>query len=158
VCEIYIDMLRSLRPSGHTARRMIQSPTRDLPGSRLFMQLHKMFTDLRPLCIQGYSFKVVTDLVGADIAPTLQLSSRNERLDLLAKLKSHAEAGEGIEKDADEDGLPHRKGVAIHRRAGTLASMSGADALYHEFPTVRGGAGKPKGANIRKLVSKRRAA
>ena len=102
--------------------------------------------------LQGYSFKVVTNLVGPDVAPSLQLSQRNDRLNLLAKLKSHAEAAEGIEKDADDDGLPKKAAVAISRKTGTLAALSGADAEYREFATGAGAA-KLKGPSIRKLVN-----
>jgi hypothetical protein len=198
--------------------------------------------------VQGYSFKVVSNLVGAAERAQLQLSSRKERLDLLAKLKSHAEAAEGVEKDADADGLPAKAPmhvrncrprallsplllrtatrartaclrrcpgrraracrarccrraaealpgasglllalgccalrqffprrlcaaykhpvcvisrpaarVQVHRKVGTLAALSGADATYREFSTgAAAAAGAAKRPSIRKLVASRR--
>ena len=112
------------------------------------------------LFLQGYSFKVVTDLVPPETAQKQQLADRSSRLDLLAKLRSHAEAAEGVEKDDDEDGVPGKKppGAGFRRRVGTLAEVSGADALYKEFSTAAGAAARAKGASIRKLVNRRRAA
>lgn len=104
--------------------------------------------------LQGYSFKVVTNLVSPDVGATLQLATRSERLDLLATLRSHAEAAEGVEAGANDDGLPSKP--VVRRKTGTLAAMSGADGLvYSEFSTA---AAKPKGLTVRKLVTQRRAA
>jgi hypothetical protein len=101
--------------------------------------------------VQGYSFKVVTNLVPPEEAAGLQLSNRSDRLDLLATLKSQAEAAEAIEADANDDGLPAKP--QFFRKKGTLAAVSGGQGLlYKEFST------RTKGPSVRKLVMQRRAA
>jgi DNA excision repair protein ERCC-3 len=105
----------------------------------------------RPVLLQGYSFKVVTNLLGGGAAEEqgLALRTREERLNLLAKLRS-AEAAEGLEKDANDDGLP---GVAVKRRKRTMADLTGADATYREFSTQPK---KKPGNTLRKIVNRRR--
>jgi hypothetical protein len=97
----------------------------------------------------------VTNLLGSGRAEEagLQLATQGERLNLLAKLRS-ADAGEGVEADADEDGIP-TKGMTVRRRKRALEDLSGADALYKEF---RSGAKRSRGPSIRKLVNQRRIA
>lgn len=86
-------------------------------------------------------------------AAALQLSTRGERLDLLATLQSQAEAREGIEADANDDGLPAKP--VFYRKKGTLAAVSGGRGLtYKEFSTAPP---RPKGPSVRKLVQQRRA-
>jgi hypothetical protein len=80
---------------------------------------------------QGYSFKVITNLLKPTAAAEhkLLLSTHKERLDLLAKLRT-AEVGEGLEKDANDDGIPT---VKVKRRKRAMADMTGADATYRVF-------------------------
>ena len=90
-------------------------------------------TQLEPsLSVQGYSFKVVSakHLVSEADAAVLQLSTRKERLDLLAKLKSHAEAAEGVEKDANDDGLPTKAPLQV------CASLTAAAIPAWSWTTV----------------------
>ena len=49
--------------------------------------------------------------------------------------------------------------LQVHRKTGTLAALSGADAMYKEFSTGAAGTGtasKHKGPSIRKLINSRR--
>lgn len=57
---------------------------------------------------QGYSFKVVTNLLesGSD---NLQLGTHQEQLDLLAKVKASMAQDLGVEKDADTDAIAAAK-------------------------------------------------
>jgi hypothetical protein len=103
---------------------------------------------------QGYSFKVVTQLVD-DADATLQLSRRDERTALLAKLHAALAANEaegGVEADADGDGLGTAKPAAVRRKKGTLADLSGADAYYREIDARPQ---KRSGGNLRKIVGGR---
>lgn len=104
--------------------------------------------------MQGYSFKVLTNLLGDDrgAGSALQLQDRDSRLALLAKLKS-SEAAAGIEKDANDDGLPGK--ASVRRRKRAIADITGADATYREGEAKKR---KASGANLRKIVNRRRAA
>lgn len=99
--------------------------------------------------LQGYSFRVVTDLITPEKVAenNLSMASHQERLDLLAKLRS-LEAGEGLEGDANDDGIP---GVKVKRRKRAMADMTGADATYKEYTTK-----KKTGDSLRKIVNSRR--
>lgn len=105
--------------------------------------------------MQGYSFKVLTTLLeeGRGQQSELQLQDRDSRLALLAKLKS-SEAAAGIEKDANDDGLPGK--ASVRRRKRAIADITGADATYREGEAKRRKAAS--GANLRKIVNRRRAA
>ena len=101
--------------------------------------------------LQGYSFRVVTDLITPEkvAANHLAMVTHQERLDLLAKLRS-SEAGDALEGDANDDGIPG--GVKVKRRKRAFADMTGADATYKEYSTK-----KKTGDSLRKIVNSRRA-
>lgn len=80
------------------------------------------------------------------------MSTHQERLDLLAKLRSADAREEGLEQDANDDGIP---GVKVKRRKRAMADMTGADASYREFNTANK---KKTGDTLRKIVNNRRRA
>ena len=93
---------------------------------------------------QGYAFKVITNLLdsssGGNGAPNGMLSTREEQLDLLAKVLAagEEEAGEEVLPGmAPRAGAMQRAGGganAVRRATGSLAALSGAGGLtYLEF-------------------------
>jgi len=94
---------------------------------------------------QGYSFKVITNLL--DAAEESQLahyhfSTQAEQLDLLARVLSAGldEAGVEAVGDADADGLVAAAGV--RRRPGSMSALSGANGYsYLEFKSGGGRGG-----------------
>ena len=126
-----------------------QYHTRSLETTSLHISVTPVFA-----VVQGYSFKVLTDLLEDDRGQgALQLQDRDSRLALLAKLKS-SEAAVGIEKDANDDGLPGK--ASVRRRKRAIADITGADATYREGAAKKRKPGS--GGNLRKLVNRRRAA
>jgi DNA excision repair protein ERCC-3 len=107
---------------------------------------------------QGYAFKVITNLLdeaaaagggggsggGGGGTDGLQLGSRSEQLDLLARVLAAGEAEAGEELLPGEESRPGggAGGPTAVRRAGTLAGLSGAAGLtYQEFGAGAGGSG-----------------
>lgn len=92
---------------------------------------------------QGYAFKVITNLLDASSASSSSssspgmLSSREEQLDLLAKVLAagEEEAGEEVLPGAPRAALRGAGGAnAVRRATGSLAALSGAGGLtYLEF-------------------------
>uniref|UniRef100_A0A6P8IG39 General transcription and DNA repair factor IIH helicase/translocase subunit XPB n=1 Tax=Actinia tenebrosa TaxID=6105 RepID=A0A6P8IG39_ACTTE len=84
----------------------------------------------RFLVNQGYSFKVITSLAGMD-EENLNLSTKREQQELLQKVLAASDADAEEEKNA---GDPNQKSSGVIRRAGSMASMSGADdMMYLEY-------------------------
>lgn len=67
------------------------------------------------------------DAGGAD----LQLSTRDEQLDVLAKVLSAGEDEAGIEVAAVTDDVTRTKASLAHRTTGNLAALSGAHGLTY---------------------------
>ncbi|XP_059478240.1 general transcription and DNA repair factor IIH helicase subunit XPB [Neocloeon triangulifer] len=85
----------------------------------------------RFLVNQGYSYKVITKLAGMDDEP-LNYKTREEQGQLLQQVLAASDM------DADEERMPGEGGMkagpSVHRRVGTLSSLSGADdAIYTEY-------------------------
>ncbi|KAL8580801.1 TFIIH basal transcription factor complex helicase XPB subunit [Nucella lapillus] len=79
----------------------------------------------RFLINQGYSYKVITRLAGLD-KEDLLYSTKEDQMQLLQKVLA------ATDKDAEEEGDLGKGG--IHRKSGTMSSMSGADdAIYMEY-------------------------
>lgn len=77
---------------------------------------------------QGYAYKVITKLAGMDEEPDLMYKTREEQIQLLQKVLSASDM------DADEERIPGEGGRSIVRKAGNMASTSGADdAVYYEY-------------------------
>lgn len=95
---------------------------------------------------------MVTNLLkpGAAEEHKLLLTTHQERLDLLAKLRA-SETGDGVEQDANDDGIP---GMKVKRRKRAMADMTGADATYKEYNKTNK---KKTGDTLRKIVNRRRA-
>ncbi|KAK9809097.1 hypothetical protein WJX72_009334 [[Myrmecia] bisecta] len=92
---------------------------------------------------QGYSFKVVTNLLDNAEGQQLQLSKQEDQLDLLARVLSAGEDEAGEERVDDADDVATKKLVA-RRTVGSMAALSGAQGLtYMEFSSGRGSA-KPR--------------
>ncbi|CAK0736769.1 General transcription and DNA repair factor IIH helicase subunit xpb2 [Coccomyxa viridis] len=87
---------------------------------------------------QGYSFKIITNLLDAAGGADLQLSTRDEQLDVLAKVLSAGEDEAGIEVAAVTDDVTRTKASLAHRTTGNLAALSGAHGLtYMEYGVQR---------------------
>ena len=84
----------------------------------------------RFLVNQGYAYKVITKLAGMETDTDLLYKNHDERVLILQQVMAATDA------DADEEmiaGIPGTSG-GTKRRAGNMASMSGADDnLYTEF-------------------------
>lgn len=81
---------------------------------------------------QGYSYKVITKLAGMDQDPELMYKTKEEQAKMLQLVLTASDT------DADEERVPGEIGgsrsAPFGRRAGTMASMSGADdAVYMEY-------------------------
>ncbi|XP_075217744.1 general transcription and DNA repair factor IIH helicase/translocase subunit XPB-like [Lycorma delicatula] len=91
----------------------------------------------RFLVNQGYSYKVITKLVGMDEEPDMLYKTREEQGQLLQQVLAASEM------DADEERVPGeglRATSSTSRRSGNMSSLSGADdAVYLEYkrPTVK---------------------
>ncbi|XP_008545988.1 general transcription and DNA repair factor IIH helicase subunit XPB [Microplitis demolitor] len=82
----------------------------------------------RFLVNQGYAYKVITKLSGMDEEPDLFYKTREEQGQLLQQVLLASDT------DADEERIPGDGPRPIMRKAGNLASMSGADdAVYYEY-------------------------
>ncbi|XP_057336150.1 general transcription and DNA repair factor IIH helicase subunit XPB [Microplitis mediator] len=82
----------------------------------------------RFLVNQGYAYKVITKLSGMDEEPDLFYKTREEQGQLLQQVLLASDT------DADEERIPGDGFRPIMRKAGNLASMSGADdAVYYEY-------------------------
>ncbi|XP_039281828.1 LOW QUALITY PROTEIN: general transcription and DNA repair factor IIH helicase subunit XPB [Nilaparvata lugens] len=89
----------------------------------------------RFLVNQGYSYKVITKLAGMEEEAELMYKTREEQGQLLQQVLAASDM------DADEErmpgegvGLSGARGGGSSRRAGNMASMSGADdAVYFEY-------------------------
>lgn len=85
----------------------------------------------RFLVNQGYSYKVITELVGMN-EENLGYKSKEDQLQLLQKVLAATDA------DAEEEGEIGTMRPALSRKAGNLGSLSGADdALYYEYSRQR---------------------
>lgn len=88
---------------------------------------------------QGYAFKVITNLLDSTSSassPSGMLSSREEQLDLLAKVLAagEEEAGEEVLPGAPRAAPRGGAGSGVRRATGSLAALSGAGGLtYLEF-------------------------
>ncbi|EIE26133.1 DNA repair helicase rad25 [Coccomyxa subellipsoidea C-169] len=92
---------------------------------------------------QGYSFKVITNLLDAAGGASLQMSTRDEQLDVLAKVLAAGEDEAGVEVADVTDDVTRTKKALAQRTAGSLAAMSGAHGLtYMEYGTNK--AQKPR--------------
>jgi len=86
------------------------------------------------LVAQGYSFQVVSNLLDAAGAAGLQLTSRDEQLNLLAKILSL-----GVEEELVEEGAAEVEATPAYtapfpparRAVASLSAFSGADGRYY---------------------------
>ncbi|ELU17809.1 hypothetical protein CAPTEDRAFT_153297 [Capitella teleta] len=93
------------------------------------MEMHYATKRQRFLVNQGYSYKVITKLAGMD-EEDLEFSTKEDQAAMLQKVLA------ATDTDADEEkGLEAGSGKSmVHRRPGSMSSMSGADdAVYMEF-------------------------
>ncbi|XP_011309067.1 DNA excision repair protein haywire [Fopius arisanus] len=82
----------------------------------------------RFLVNQGYAYKVITKLAGMDGEPDMFYKTREEQTQLLQQVLSASDT------DADEERIPGEGLRPVIRKAGNLASLSGADdAVYYEY-------------------------
>ncbi|XP_064456146.1 general transcription and DNA repair factor IIH helicase subunit XPB-like [Ornithodoros turicata] len=103
------------------------------------MEMHYSRKRQRFLVNQGYSYKVITRLEGMD-EEDLCYRSREEQTNLLQQVLAANDA------DAEEEraigDMPGPSRMQVHRRAGNMGSMSGADsAVYMEYRTSKKDAG-----------------
>ncbi|XP_031783608.1 general transcription and DNA repair factor IIH helicase subunit XPB [Nasonia vitripennis] len=82
----------------------------------------------RFLVNQGYAYKVITKLAGMDDEPDMMYKTREEQGQLLQQVLSASDV------DADEERIPGEGPRPMVRKAGNMASLSGADdAVYYEY-------------------------
>jgi len=87
----------------------------------------------RFLVNQGYSYKVITRLAGMDEDRDLLYSSKEEQGQLLQQVLAASDMDADEERVPGEGGRPGAGG-GFQRRAGNMASISGADdAVYLEY-------------------------
>ncbi|KAK9915560.1 hypothetical protein WJX75_000745 [Coccomyxa subellipsoidea] len=92
---------------------------------------------------QGYSFKVITNLLDAAGGANLQLSTRDEQLDVLAKVLAAGEEEAGVEVADVTDDVTRTKKALAQRTTGNMGALSGAHGLtYMEYGTSK--AQKPR--------------
>jgi len=103
----------------------------------------------RFLVNQGYAYKVITKLAGMESDSDLFYKTHDERVLLLQQVMAATDA------DAEEEsivGIPGTSGAGTKRRAGNMASMSGADDnLYTEFKKSNLGLRHPLFKKFRQL-------
>ncbi|XP_037075678.1 general transcription and DNA repair factor IIH helicase subunit XPB-like [Pollicipes pollicipes] len=89
----------------------------------------------RFLVNQGYSYKVITRLAGMDEDRDLLYNSKDEQGQLLQQVLAASDLDADEERVPGEQGRPGGGGGGgFQRRAGNMASMSGADdAVYMEY-------------------------
>lgn len=108
---------------------------------------------------QGYAFKVIPNLLDGADTRSLKMSTRDEQVNMLARILSLGEAEMG-ETDVvdDDDGPVGRRGVT-KRRVGDMSKLSGAAGMtYVEYATGNRGGAKPKkkkGAHVGESVLKK---
>lgn len=101
------------------------------------MEMHYSRKRQRFLVNQGYSYKVVTKLMGMDEQVELAYKTKEEQTQLLQQVLAANDA------DAEEEKIPSdsvwgKSTQQVSRRAGTLSSLSGADdAVYMEYKIKR---------------------
>ncbi|XP_014207574.1 DNA excision repair protein haywire [Copidosoma floridanum] len=82
----------------------------------------------RFLVNQGYAYKVITRLAGIDEEPDMMYKTREEQGQLLQQVLSASDM------DAEEERIPGEGPRNMVRKAGNMASLSGADdAVYYEY-------------------------
>lgn len=101
------------------------------------MEMHYSRKRQRFLVNQGYSYKVVTKLMGMDEQVELAYKTKEEQTQLLQQVLAANDA------DAEDEKIPSEFAWGggkqqVSRRAGTLSSLSGADdAVYMEYKMKR---------------------
>jgi DNA excision repair protein ERCC-3 len=94
---------------------------------------------------QGYSFKVVTNLLAGADPTSLALSSSEEQLALLSKVLAAGEDEAGEERlPADADALAEPAGASggARRAVRSMAALSGVGTMaYMEYGAAGGGRG-----------------
>jgi len=79
---------------------------------------------------QGYSYKVITKLAGMD-EEELSYSNKKDHHEILQKVMAATDADAEEEKVATENSSRSGSNVSVSRRAGSMASMSGADDMMY---------------------------
>ncbi|KAG8199399.1 hypothetical protein JTE90_000267 [Oedothorax gibbosus] len=113
------------------------------------MEMHYSRKRQRFLVNQGYSYKVITKLMGMDEQEELAYKSRDEQTQLLQQVLAANDA------DAEDEKIPAEfasgKGIQVSRRVGSMSSLSGADdAVYMEYKLKREGSRHPLFKRFRK--------
>ncbi|TPX36966.1 hypothetical protein SmJEL517_g01001 [Synchytrium microbalum] len=95
---------------------------------------------------QGYAFKVITNLDGADGTPNQVYATKSQQIELLTTVLIANDKEDYIEKDDDvENSLIDLDDGAVVRRVGNISSLSGADSMaYMEYTSGSSSKNKPK--------------
>ncbi|GFY31306.1 general transcription and DNA repair factor IIH helicase subunit XPB [Trichonephila clavipes] len=111
------------------------------------MEMHYSRKRQRFLVNQGYSYKVITKLMGMDEQTELLYKSREDQTQLLQQVLAANDA------DAEDEKIPSEfsGGKQVSRRVGSMSSLSGADdAVYMEYKMKREGSRHPLFKRFRK--------
>ncbi|KAI1308682.1 General transcription and DNA repair factor IIH helicase subunit XPB [Halotydeus destructor] len=106
------------------------------------MEMHYSRKRQRFLVNQGYSYKVVTELKGMEDEKLLY-GDRESQLKLLQEVVRANDADAEEERIVGE-GMSYRPGASGSKRAGNMASISGADdSVYAEYKRKKGASSHP---------------
>ncbi|XP_054712229.1 general transcription and DNA repair factor IIH helicase subunit XPB-like [Uloborus diversus] len=114
------------------------------------MEMHYSRKRQRFLVNQGYSYKVITKLLGMDEQEDLAYKTREEQTQLLQQVLAANDA------DAEDEKIPAefsggKSTPQASRRVGSMSSLSGADdAVYMEYRMKREGSRHPLFKRFRK--------
>ncbi|GFS32150.1 general transcription and DNA repair factor IIH helicase subunit XPB [Nephila pilipes] len=112
------------------------------------MEMHYSRKRQRFLVNQGYSYKVITKLMGMDEQTDLLYKSREDQTQLLQQVLAANDA------DAEDEKMPSEFSGGkqqVSRRVGSMSSLSGADdAVYMEYKMKREGSRHPLFKRFRK--------